>query len=149
VIAMVTFNFKLKPFAYLQREIRAGEFVPPATLAAEIRQHAGHPIPPEVIEYVCRVLEGKVKRRRGRKPLSLFERRRIQMMVKALYLLFCEEVREEKREFTRRAQLTRRGRTQPIDKRSISEIAAELTARHYGMGPRSARTIQNIISARI
>src|SRR5688572_28283015 len=37
-------------------------------LVKYLRRYAGEPIPKELIEYACQVIEGKIKPLRGRKP---------------------------------------------------------------------------------
>ena len=56
--------------SYLLRTINEKKPVDRTILARYLRQSAGKRIPRKVIEYVCLVIEGKAKPRRGRKPTS-------------------------------------------------------------------------------
>ncbi len=66
-------------FANLQRKIAAKQYVGPDELARVLRANAGAPIPPEIHDYLCDVLEGKVRAPAGRradieKPLPLIKK---------------------------------------------------------------------------
>lgn len=54
----------------IERKIDAGEYVDGTELGSALREHGQQPIPPKVLEYLCRFLEGQLKKPRGPKPLA-------------------------------------------------------------------------------
>jgi hypothetical protein len=56
--------------SYLLSTIKEKKPVDRIILARYLRQSAGKRVPKKVIEYVCLVIEGKAKPRRGRRPTS-------------------------------------------------------------------------------
>jgi hypothetical protein len=45
-------------------------YLPPAELARALRENPGVPLPPEIHDYLCEFLEGKIKARGGRPKVS-------------------------------------------------------------------------------
>ncbi len=80
-------------FAYLdelhlvdiEHRIAKGEYVSAEELVAALRKHGSRPIPPSVLEYLCRLLEGKVAKPKSRKALPVVEKRRQRMIMRYFY----------------------------------------------------------------
>ena len=60
-------RFSPRSLARLERRIRDGDYVSDLALAEALRANAGDPLPNLVLDYLCRRLEGKVRKPRGRK----------------------------------------------------------------------------------
>lgn len=139
----------IERFAYLdelhlggiERSIAAGEYVDGAELAAALRKHEARPIPPAVLDYLCRFLEGNVDKPKGRKPWPEVERHRINMIIGGLYHRYIDYLTDRKRCYGHPAGWTSIEATP-------AEMAARLVARRFHYGERSWRTIQNIASSR-
>ena len=61
-------GFHAGTFENLTRKLGRGEHVSGDELALALRSHPEAPVPPVVRDYLCRYLEGKVRKPRGRKP---------------------------------------------------------------------------------
>lgn len=136
-------------FAYLdelhlggiERQLAAGEYVDGSELAAALRRHELRPIPPKVLDYVCRLLEGKVPKPNGRKPLPRVEVDRGDMIIRGLYRIYLSRLKERTQLYGRPAGWTKLDGT-------AAEIAARIVAKRFLYGPESWRTVQNIASSR-
>lgn len=80
------FRFKHVPFARISRQISEGlaASIDPAELAAEIRKHGAEKMPPDVVDFLCGHLEGKIERR-GRRGDTDTEKREIARTAKLFY----------------------------------------------------------------
>ena len=54
-------------------------------LSNALRDNGDEPIPPDVLDYLCQLLEGKVKKPRGRKPVPVPFARHRQMIMRYYY----------------------------------------------------------------
>ena len=80
-------------FAYLDElhlvdiedRIAQGDYVSAEDLAVALRKHGMQPIPPSVLDYLCRLLEGRVAKPKGRKALPEVEERLQLMLVRYYY----------------------------------------------------------------
>ncbi len=70
----------------IERRVAEGEYVSAEELVAALRKHGSRPLPPAVLEYLCRLLEGKVAKPKGRKALPSVEKRHRRMIVRHFYL---------------------------------------------------------------
>jgi hypothetical protein len=61
-------EFHTGTFENLSRKLGRGEHVSGDELALALRSNPDVPVPPVVRDYLCRYLEGKVRKPRGRKP---------------------------------------------------------------------------------
>jgi len=65
--------------------IRVGSYVGPDELTAALRRQGERPAPSEITDYNCRMLEGTVKKpkgRKGRRKLNTFQR---DMLIRGAY----------------------------------------------------------------
>lgn len=135
-------------FAYLdelhlvgiEKEIAADKYVSAADLSSALRKHGSRPIPSAVLDYLCDLLEGKVRKPKGRPGRPAFEIRRWHMVIRGLYKLRQRWLNERKRRYGHPAGWTN------LDM-AAAEIAARLVAKYYLSGPESWRRVQNIASS--
>ena len=83
-------------FANLERKIAAKQYVGPGELARILRANTGQPIPDKVLDYVCKHLEGSVKKPRGRKPRDAAGKLRV-ALVKVEYVRYLQWLQDRKR----------------------------------------------------
>ena len=69
----------------IERSIAKGEYVSGEDLAAALRKHGSRPISPSVLDYLCRFLEGKVAKPKGRPSLPELDKRRRRMILGHFY----------------------------------------------------------------
>lgn len=134
-------HLRLYELGGIEKKIAAGEYVEEQELAEALRRYGPHPIPEPVLDYLCRTLEGKVKKPRGRKKLSEFQRRQINMIIGGLYRLRYGYLEQRKRRYGHHAGWTKM-------EKPPAEIAARLVARYFWYGEHSWRTVQNMASSR-
>ena len=127
--------------------LERGEYVDGELLAEALRDHGDQPVPPDVLNYLCRFLEGKAKKPRGRKPIPEFHVRWKQMKMKAHYERYLEWLQARKK---RLGHLNGWPRIREADfwQGPPNEIAARMVARRYLDGTESWRDVQNKISSR-
>lgn len=124
----------------VERDINAGKYVEPGELAEALRKHGELPISPEVMDYLCRFLEGRVQKPKGRKPWPDVEKRRFHMVCRGLYRIYLDHLTERKRQYGHPAGWTNLDGTP-------AEIAARIVAKRFLYGAESWRRIQNIASS--
>lgn len=124
----------------IERSIAAGEYVDGAELAAALRRHGSRPIPPDVLDYLYRFLEGRVDKPRGRKAWPEAEIRNFHTVIRGLYRKHLERLTERKRRHGRPAGWTNLEGTP-------AEISARIVARRFLYGAESWRTVQNTASS--
>ena len=142
------------PFAYLAEmhlnvinaSIRAGKYVYPDELAAALRRHGERPVPIEVTDYICRMLEDDIKKPKGRKARSKADKLRWNMLIRGTYHRYLIWLQQRK---TRDGHLMGWKALQTADfwQGPAHEKAARMTAQFFGYGPHAFRRIQNIASA--
>ena len=71
--------------ADIEDRIAQGDYVSAEDLAAALRKHGMRPIPPSVLKYLCRHLEGQVAKPKGRKALPEVVKLRRLMFVRYYY----------------------------------------------------------------
>jgi len=125
----------------IERDLKAGKYVEPEVLAAALRKHGSQPIPPEVLDYLCRFLEGSVPIPKGRKPWPKFDRQRFETLVAGLYRRYLERLTDRKRLYGQPAGWTKLDGTP-------AEVAARIVAKRFMYGAESWRRVQNIASSR-
>jgi hypothetical protein len=136
-------------FAYLddlhlggiERQLAAGEHVEAAELVFALRKHGQRPIPPVVLDYICRMLEGRVRKPKGRRAQPELVRRRLRMLIGGIYRDYLARLEERRHKFGAPAGWTRL-------EYSPGELAARIVAKNYLGRPESWRTVQNIASSR-
>jgi len=130
----------------IERRVVAGEYVDPEELAKALRRHGSRPIPPDVLEYVCRFLEGRVSKPRGRQAVPPFERRRWRMIMRSFYERYLRWLQG------RKARYGHLEGWSAIREASWwlgppHERAARMVARRLGHGAESWRSVLNEISS--
>jgi hypothetical protein len=128
----------------IQRRIAAGDYVDGAELAAALREHGARPLPPDVLNYLCRLLEDDVpkpKGRKGWKNAPPADELRYNMVVRGLYKRHLDRLTERTHRYGKPAGWTK------LDG-SAGKIAARIVAKRYLSGAESWRTVQNIASSR-
>lgn len=123
------------------RRIESGEFIDDTELAELLRAQQPDCIPDKFLEYLCRYLEGKVEKPRGRKAWPIAERRKLDMVIAGWYRCYLARLSRRKRRYGHPAGWTKL--TYPP-----AEMAARLVGRYYFYGEASWRTVQNIASSR-
>lgn len=142
-------------FAYLdelhlggiERSLAKGEYVSAEELAAALRKHGSRPIPPCVLDYLCRLLEGQVAKPKGRKALPAVAKHRWQMIVRYVYQRNLAWLRDRQ---------ARYGDLEgwPLIRMASwwqgppHERAARMVAQRFSYGAESWRTILNEMSSR-
>jgi hypothetical protein len=113
-------------------------------LAKYLRKFAGQPIPKEVIEYTCQVLEGEVKPLRGRRP-------RLEFFTKLRSFRYSKNLEWLQKRLKGKKRPPQLGKGKPKRSKfsgSLHELAAELACRQIkGVRHPSIRTIINDASA--
>lgn len=131
----------------IERRVAAGEYVSAEELAATLRKHGARPIPPSVLEYLCRLLEGKVDKPKGRKALPAALKHRRRMFMRYFYQRYLtwlqnREARYGHLEGWPRIRQAGWWRGPP------NERAARMVAERFSYGAESWHTVQNDISSR-
>lgn len=83
----------------VQHSLERGEYVDGGRLATAIREQAGKPIPPDVLDYLCRFLEGKVSKPKGRKPVPISEQHRTRMLLRYSYNRYLDWLKARKKRY--------------------------------------------------
>jgi hypothetical protein len=134
------FDYAHLNFRGIERRLAAGEYVAPIELAKAIRSNGSHPISPQILDYLCRILEEKVTPPKGRKPRPEIELRLLRMVIRERYRHYLQVFTRLKRR--RGGVLNCNG-----ERRTPAEAAARLVALRYWHGEASWRQIQNIASS--
>ena len=124
-----------------------GDYVDGTDLAAALREQADAPIPPKVLDYLCRYLEGKVAKPRGRNATPKTERLRLLMFIRHDYRRYLAWLKKRKQRYGQLKgwSLIRRAswwRGPP------NQRAARMAARRCLHGAESWRAVHNFISSR-
>ena len=141
-------------FAYLdelhlvgiENRVAKGEYVSAGELAAALRKHGLRPIPSCVLEYLCRLLEGKVTKPKGRKALPKLEKRRRRMILRHFYRRHLTWLQNRK---ARYGHLDGWSRIRQASwwQGPPNERAARMVAQRFGYGAESWRTVRNDVSS--
>jgi hypothetical protein len=91
-------EFRAGTFENLARELGRGEHVGGDALALALRSNPDVPVPPVVRDYLCRYLEGKIRKPRGRKPGGAVQLVR-HVYAAALYERYLAWLQRRKRRF--------------------------------------------------
>lgn len=124
-----------------------GRYVDGADLAAALREQAGKPIPPKVLDHLCRYLEGKVAKPRGRKAVPGAEKHWRLMFVRHHYRRNLSWLQARKKRY---GGLDGWPSIQQADwwQGPPNERAARMAARRWLYGAESWRRVHNLISSR-
>ena len=143
---MVTFSFQR--FKQIQLMLRRDGYVDGRFFASVLRANAATPMPDDVLDYVCRIFEGKthvhfdddiLARRILKRQAGMFEL--------AIYREFYSRFKVRRATFVEVPRHKRRRPQSLFTSMPLNEIAAIATAKYFRT-KRSPRTIQNRISAR-
>ena len=137
------YDIREVPGYYLARiegYIASGRFVDGPELAHALRGNGFRPMTAPVLDYLCRYLEGKVERPKGRKPDDPLVTRRRNMVIRGYYRYYKEYLTERKHRYGKPAGWTKYD-CPP------AEIAARMVAKLYLSGEESWRSVQNIDSS--
>ena len=140
------FNIRVLHMDRVQLMLERGEYVDGKLLAEGLRDHGNQPIPPDVLKYLCRFLEGKEKKRRGRKPTPEAFDRQMQMIMQWFYTRNLKWLLARKKHF---GHLNGWPSIREADfwQGPPNEIAARMVARRFSYGAESWRGVQNQISS--
>jgi hypothetical protein len=125
----------------IERQLAAGKYVDAAELVSALRELGQRPIPPIILDYICKMLEGAVRTPRGRKAQPVVIRQWRRMTIAGVYREYLRRLEDRKRKFGAPAGWTR------LDY-PPGELAARIVAKNYLGRPASWRTVQNIASSR-
>ncbi len=139
----------LRVFAMRKAEffLDRGRHVDGADLAAALREQAGKPIPPKVFDHLCRYLEGKVTKPKGRKAIPGAEKHRRLMFIRYHYQLYLAWLQARKKRYGGLdgwPSIQQAGWWQGPP----SERAARMTAHRWLYGVESWRSVHNLVSSR-
>jgi hypothetical protein len=134
------FNFGRFELGGIERKLKAGEHVDGEELAEALERYGAQPLPPAVLEYVCKLLRGQINAPRGRKPDPALLKRELDMVIGHQYRR-CLRIFQWRK--SRGVKLICSGQ-----KCTPAEAAARWVARKYLYGPESWRSVQNIASSR-
>jgi hypothetical protein len=119
-------------------------YIPPEQIAQALRLNPGIPLPPDIHDYLCDYLDGKIRKPSGRKPDSEKALSHIKKtLIPVVYDRYLKGLRRQKRERKRKG-------LDPIKTDGwwdgpSSERAAVMTARRLGLNM-NHHTIHNIVS---
>ena len=131
---------------WVQHSLERGKYVDGDRLAAALREQAGKPIPPAVLDYLCRFLEGKVSKPKGRKSVPLSEQHRTQMLVRYSYNRYLEWIKARKKRY---GNLEGWSFIKEANwwQGPPHERAARMAARRWLHGAESWRSVHNLLSS--
>lgn len=126
---------------------KGGEYIEPDILASALRDHGSLPLPPEILEYVCQRLQGKISKPRGRKAFPEFEKRRRRMLVRGLYRRYLAWLQARKVRYGHIDGWPSSGKPN-FWQGTPGECAARMVACRLLYGIESWHTVQNMACSR-
>lgn len=131
----------------IERDLKAGKYVEPEALVALLRKHGSRPIPPIVLDYVCRMLEGRVRQPPGIKAFPKIYKNELHMVIRVVYGRNLSWLQARKERY---GHLEGWSRIKGADfwKGTPGERAARMAAHRYYRGVNSWRAVQNIAGSR-
>lgn len=126
----------------IQSMLEKGEHVDGDLLATALRDDGDKPIPPDVLEYLCRFIEGKEKMPRGPKKIPEGYVRQNTTILSHFYARYLQWLKARKKRY---GQLDGWPSIREADfwQGPPHEIAARMVARKFRNGAESWRTIHN------
>lgn len=140
------FHVRVLEMHRVEAALHRGDYVDGPGLAAALRQLDGKPVPPNVLEYLCRYLEGKITKPRGRKPIPIAEQRRQQMLVRYSYRRYYAWLKEREKRYGRLDGWPLI-RTASWWQGPPHERAARMAAHRWSYGAESWRSVNNRVSS--
>lgn len=130
----------------VQEMIVRGEYVDGKRLANALRNRDGQPIPQDVLDYLCRFLEGKIETPKGRKPVPAYYKAQLAMIRRGFYERNLQWLQARKKRY---GHLNGWGCLQGADywQGPTHEIAARMVAKRFFYGATTWRSILNQISS--
>lgn len=144
------FDIRVLYMKLVEEKLASGDYVDAQALADAIRDHGDAPLPPAVADYLCRFLEGKVPKPKGRHALPWYERKMLRAMQRHVYHRYRDWLTARKKRYGRLfdwpglQNYTKAG-PRPMPP---SELAARLTAKRFGKSEDAWRSIQTEISSK-
>jgi hypothetical protein len=128
-------------------ELERDAYVDSAVLAAALRETEGSPLPPKILDYLCCLLEGKVSKPKGRRPLPVAFERRQTMLMRHHYERYRTWLQARKKRY---GHLNGWSciRDAAWWQGPPHERAARMVADRWSYGTESWRTVRNRISSR-
>ncbi len=132
---------------HAQEMLKRSEYVDGELLAKAIRCNGNQPIPSDVLEYLCRFLEGKEALTKGRKPVPRYHVNQMLMIMGGIYDKNLRWLKARRKKYGHLEGWS------SIRKSNFwqgppNEIAARMVARKFSYGAESWRSVQNRISSR-
>ncbi len=136
-------------FAIIERRLKSSSkrraYIPPEQIAGALRENPGVPLPPEIHDYLCDFLEGKVLAPAGRrpdieKPLSQIRK----TLIPQTYACYLAWLRRRRRSMG--LEGWKQIREADWWQGPPNERAARMTCRYLGLPMMNWRTVQNIVS---
>lgn len=139
-------HLRVLEMKWVQHSLERAEYVDGDRLAVALREQAGKPVPPAVLDYLCRFLEGKISKPKGRKPVPIGEQRRTQMLVRYSYNRYLEWLKARKKRY---GDLEGWSLIQGANwwQGPPHERAARMAARRWLYGAESWRHVHNLLSS--
>jgi len=141
-----TFNIEILWMKRVQEMIARGEYVDGEWLADALPNSGGQPIPKDVLDYLCRFLEGKIETPKGRKPVPAFHKAQMTMIMRYHYERYLQWLRARKKLY---GHLDGWTCIQNADywQGPPNEIAARMVAKRFFYGAECWRSVLNQISS--
>lgn len=130
----------------IEQKLKAGKYVDGEELARALHLHGQRPIPQPVLDYLCALLKGKVKKPKGRPARPNLLTRQQNMIIRWSYRRNFAWLRARKKSY---GHLDGWPALQGTNfwKGPASEKAARMTAARFGYGAESWRSVLNINSS--
>lgn len=144
--AQTKFNIEVLWMVRVQEIIARGEYVDGELLANALRDCSGQPVPQDVLDYLCRFLEGKIETPKGRKPIPAHHKAQMTMIMRGHYKRKLQWLQARKKRY---GHLNGWDCIQGADdwQRPIHEIAARMVAKRFSHGASSWPSVLNQISS--
>lgn len=131
----------------ISRILKDNQYVEPEILTEALRKSKDRQISDDVLEYICDLIEGKIKKPRGRNPMPSYLRLQWGLFVTIYYNKYFNWLRNRKAKY---AHLNGWSSMKGKDwwQGPPNERAARMVAVRYHYGAKSWRSIHNIVSSR-
>lgn len=142
----VEFDIRVRHQVTVKSRLENGEYVDGGMLADALREIRNEPISSEVLEYICKFLDGSVSKPRGRTPTPAFEVQRHRMILRGFYRRYLAWLKSRNEHY---GNLDGWPQIRGADfwQGPPNERAARMVARRLSYGAESWRTVQNQISS--
>ncbi len=136
-------------FAIIEKRLKSSSkrraYIPPEQIARALKENPGIPLPPEIHDYLCDFLEGKILAPRGRPPDSENPWSQINKhLIPPIYARYLAWLRRRRRSMG--LEGWKQIREADWWQGPPNERAARMTRRRLGLPMMDWRTVQNIVS---